>query len=203
MPLDENGSYTFDLGPVESVLIVFEKTKLIDLPTWQPLHQRIKELPSTDLSDDWDVKLCHSLLHDTVNTRFDTLFDLKVSETYQHFCGTIVYRKLLLGSWTSCPRNTAILDLGLVEGVSEVFVNGQSAGIQYFGRRIYDLTDYLQNGTNDLEIRVTTIMGNYLKTFSREENPTTWVYVNHPKREQPLQPMGLLGPVRLYHNLAP
>jgi hypothetical protein len=46
-------------------------------------------------------------------------------------------------------------------------------------------------------------MGNYLKTFSREENQTTWVYVNHPRREQPLQPMGLLGPIRLYHNLAP
>ena len=59
------------------------------------------------------------------------------------------------------------------------------------------------NATNDLEIRITTTMGNYLKTFSREENPTTWVYVNHPRREQPLQSMGLLGPVRLYHNLAP
>ena len=203
LPLDENGSYTFDLGPEESVLVVFEKIKPIDLPTWQPLHQRIKELPSTGISNDWDVKLCHSLLHDTVSTHFDTLFDLKDSETYQHFCGTIVYRKPLLGSWTSCPRDTTILDLGLVEGVSEVFVNGQSAGVQYFGRRIYDLTDYLQDGANDLEIRVTTTMGNYLKTFSREENPTTWVYVNHPRREQPLQPMGLLGPVRLYHNLAP
>jgi hypothetical protein len=46
-------------------------------------------------------------------------------------------------------------------------------------------------------------MGNYLKTLSREENPTTWIYVNHPKRDQPFQPMGLLGPVRLYHNPAP
>ena len=203
LPLDADGSYTFDLGPVESVLVVIEKTKPINLPIWQPLHQKIKELPSTDLSDDWDVKLCHSLLHDTTSTHFDTLFDLKDSETYQHFCGTIVYRKPLLGSWTSCPRDTTILDLGLVEGVSEVFVNGQSAGVQYFGRRIYDIGDYLQDGVNDLEIRITTTMGNYLKTFSREENPTTWVYVNHPRREQPLQPMGLLGPVRLYHNLAP
>ena len=203
LPLDENGSYTFDLGPVESVLVVFEKTKLINLPIWQPLHQRIKEKSSIDLSDDWDVALCHSLLHDTINTYFDTLFDLKDSEIYQHFCGTIVYRKPLLGSWTSCPRDTTILDLGLVEGVSEVFVNGQSAGVQYYGRRIYDISDYLQDGTNELEIRVTTTMGNYLKTFSREENPTTWVYVNHPRREQALQPMGLLGPIRLYHNLAP
>ena len=202
LPLNEDGSYTFDLGPVESVLVVFEKTKPIDLPTWQPLHQRIKGMPSTDLSNDWDVTLCHSLLHDTISTHYDTLFDLKDSETYQHFCGTVIYQKTI-GCGTDVARNVStILDLGLVEGVSEVFVNGQSAGVQYFGRRIYDITDYLQNGENDLEVCVTTTMGNYLKTFSREENPTTWIYVNHPKRDQPLQPMGLLGPVKLHQTTA-
>ena len=196
--LEKDNSYTFELGPVESVLIVFEKTKPIDLPTWQPLHQWIKEMPTNDLSNDWDVQLHHSLLQDTTSTHFDTLFDLKDNEDYQHFCGTIVYRKTIDLGRDGVHTVSTILDLGLVEGVSEVFVNGLSAGVQYFGRRIYDITDYLQEGENDLEVRVTTTMGNYLKTFSREENPTTWVYVNHPRREQPLQPMGLLGPVTLY-----
>ena len=195
LPLEEDGSYTFDLGPVESVLVVFEKTKPIDLPRWQPLHQTIKGISSIDLSDDWDVELCHSLLHDTTNTHFDTLFDLKDNEKYQHFCGTVVYKKTI----ADVARNVStMLDLGLVEGVSEVFVNGKSAGVQYFGRRIYDIGKHLQDGQNDIEIRVTTTMGNYLKTFSREENPTTWVYVNHPRREQPLQPMGMIGPVIIY-----
>jgi len=197
LPLAENGSYTFDLGPVESVLIVFEKSKPQNLPIWQPLHSRIKEMPATDLSKDWDITLCHSLLHDTTSTHSDTLFDLKDNEAYQHFCGTIVYRKTI-----HLVTDTTILDLGLVEGVSEVFVNGQSAGVQYFGRRIYDISNYLKYGENDLEIHVTTTMGNYLKTYSREENPTTWIYVNHPKRDQPLQPMGLLGPVYLYQTTA-
>ena len=203
LPLDKDGSYTFDLGPVESVLVVFEKSKPIDLPVWQPLHTFIETIPATDISDNWNVTLCHSLLYDTTNAHFDTLFDLKDNETYQHFCGTIVYHKTI-----NCGRDVArnvstILNLGLVEGVSEVFVNGQSAGVQYFGRRIYDITHYLQEGENDIEIRVTTTMGNYLKTFSREENPTAWIYVNHPRRDQPLQPEGLLGPVKLYHNPAP
>ena len=156
-----------------------------------------------DLSKDWDILLRHSLLHDTTITHFDTLFDLKDNEEYQHFCGTIVYRKNIhLGGDVACNVST-ILDLGLVEGVSEVFVNGQSLGVQYFGRRIFDLTPALREGDNDLEVRVTTTMGNYLKTFSREENPTTWIYVNHPRRDQPLQPMGLIGPVKLYQNHSP
>jgi hypothetical protein len=221
LPLDENGSYTFDLGPVESVLVVFESTKLsahrfhshnplqgmtwaerLNLPTRQPLHQRIKEIPFNDLSNNWDVTLCHSLLHDTINTHFDTLFDLKDSETYQHFCGTLIYRKMIDVGGDIARNVSTILDLGLVEGVSEVFVNGQSTGVQYFGMRIYDIGDYLHDGANDIEIHVTTTMGNYLKTFSREENPTTWIYVNHPKRDQPLQPMGLLGPVKLHQSTA-
>ena len=195
LTLDEDGSCRFDFGPVESCLIVFSRQKARDLSPWQPLHSQMEKMESTDLSKDWDITLCHSLLHDTTTTHFDTLMDLKDSEATQNFCGTIVYRKslnLLSG------RQQAILDLGLVEGVSEVVVNGQSVSIQYFGRRIYDLSPYLTENENTLEVHVTTTMGNYLKTFSREENPTTWVYVNHPRREQPLQPMGMMGPVKLY-----
>jgi hypothetical protein len=198
LPLDEDNSYTFDLGPVESVFIVFEKTKPIDLPTWQPLHQWIKEMHPIDLSTGWNVTLCHSLLHDTINAQFDSLFDLKDNEEYQHFCGTIVYRKTICMDRDDVHTVSTILDLGLVEGVSEVLVNGQSLDEQYFGRRLYDLSEAIHAGQNDLEIRVTTTIGNYLKTFSREENPTTWIYVNHPRRDQPLQPMGLLGPVRIF-----
>ena len=201
LPLDEDGSYTFDFGPVESVLIVFEKTnKSLNLPNWKPLPSVINDMSPTDLSGEWDVNLCHSLLHDTITTHFDTLFDLKNSEEYQHFCGTIVYRKTIdIGRDTARYVSTmTTLDLGLVEGISEVFVNGQSVGVQYFGHRLYDLSDALHEGQNDLEVHVTTTMGNYLKTITREDNPTTWIYVNHPRRDQPLQPMGLLGPVKNY-----
>ena len=194
LQLDEGDSYTFDLGPVESLLIVFEKSRPFELPPWKPLPSYFDLMSSSNLSKDWDIELCHSLLHDTTTTHFDTLFDLKDSETFQHFCGTLIYRKTI--DVTKAERQ--LIDLGLVEGVSELFVNGQSIGVQYFGRRIYDISKYLKNGENHFEVHVTTTMGNYLKTISREENPTTWIYVNHPRREQPLQPMGLLGPVTLY-----
>ena len=150
-------------------------------------------LPANDLSSDWDIELIHARLDTTIHTHFDTLFDLKDYPETQLFAGTIIYRK----SIPMDTLNTCVLDLGLVEGVSEVFVNGQSAGVKYYGRRQYDISDLLHEGGNELEIRVTTTLGNYLKTFTKEDNPTVWVYVNHPKRDQPLQPMGLIGPVEL------
>ena len=215
LPLADDGSYTFDLGPVESVLVVFEKgysprrfaslrggttkqssASALTLDCFVPRNDKYE-----DLSANWDIELCHSLIKDTVSTHFDTLFDLKDSETYQHFCGTIIYRKNIHFDKDVARNVSTILDLGLVEGVSEVIVNGQPAGVRYYGRRLYDLSPFLTEGQNDLEIRVITTMGNYLKTFSREENLTTWLYVNHPKRDQPLQPMGLIGPVKLFKTV--
>jgi len=216
LTLNEDDSYDFDLGPAESVLIVFERSKPWDVrsaPT--ALRDSLRsvakvpfEAPRTpmgshvgiDISTDWDVELIHARLDTVIYTHFDTLFDLKDHPETQHFAGTIVYRKTINHDRDVARRVSTvetILDLGLVEGVSEVFINGQSAGVKYYGRRIYDIGDLLHEGDNNLEIRVTTTLGNYLKTFTKEDNPTIWVYVNHPKRDQPLQSMGMIGPVLL------
>jgi hypothetical protein len=203
--LNEDDSYDFDLGPAESVLIVFERKKSSSASLQKvrndschcernSVERGNPVLPETaDLSNDWDVEFIHTRLDTAIRTHFDTLFDLKDRPETQHFAGTIVYRKTI-------QNQGNILDLGLVEGVSEVFVNGQSAGVRYYGRRLCDIGDMLHNGDNDLEIRVTTTLGNYLKTFTKEDNPTVWVYVNHPKRDQPLQPAGMIGPVKLIKN---
>ena len=183
--LNEDDSYDFDLGPAESVLIVFE-CKRAETPC---VIASVAKQSNLNLID-WDVELIHARLDTVIHTHFDTLFELKNHPETQHFAGTIVYRKTI-------QNNGNILDLGLVEGVSEVFVNGQSVGVKYYGRRIYDIGDLLHDGDNDLEIRVTTTLGNYLKTFKKEDNPTVWVYVNHPKRDQPLQPAGMIGPVTI------
>ncbi len=205
LPLDATDSYDFDLGPAESVLIVFEKGRHHHEPAGGRFASLRGTKPSSiDLSNNWDVELLHARLDTVIHTHFDTLFDLKDHPDYQHFAGTIVYRKTIQhheGVTGNVSIVENLLDLGLVEGVSEVFVNGQSAGVKYFGRRRYDISDLLQEGDNTLEIRVTTTLGNYLKTLSREENPTTWIYVNHPRRDQPLQPQGLIGPVILYKML--
>jgi hypothetical protein len=190
LTLNEDNSYNFDLGPAESMLIVFERREFLSAVGAPCDTERYSP---EDISYDWDVELVHARIDTTIHAHFDTLFDLKDHPDFQHFTGTIVYRKTI--------QNTGnVLDLGLVEGVSEVFVNGQSAGVKYYGRRIYDIGDLLHDGENDLEIRVTTTLGNYLKTFTKEDNPTVWVYVNHPKRDQPLQPMGMIGPVKLIKN---
>lgn len=88
-----------------------------------------------------------------------------------------------------------MLNLGKVYGVAELMINGNSAGVQWYGRRIFDISKFLQNGSNDIEIKVITTMGNYMKSL--KDNPIAQYWTNEKRKDQPLQSMGLIGPVTL------
>jgi hypothetical protein len=88
------------------------------------------------------------------------------------------------------------LNLGKTFGVSELFVNGENAGTSWYGRRIYPVEKFIKNGNNLIEIKITTTMGNYLKSLT--DNRIAQYWTNEGRTIQPLQSMGLLGPVTLY-----
>lgn len=88
------------------------------------------------------------------------------------------------------------LNLGKVWGISELFVNGNSCGVKWYGNRIYDVKNFLKKGSNNLEIRVITTMANYMKTLT--DNKTAQKFLVLKNKDQPIQSMGLVGPVMLY-----
>jgi hypothetical protein len=62
--------------------------------------------------------------------------------------------------------------LGRVRGTAEVLVNGVPAGVRIWSPYIFDLTDHLSPGENDLEVRVFNTVGPYLDAVS----PTRLVF---------------------------
>lgn len=183
LPLDVDNSYVFDFGPADSLLVVFDKQKRGD--DWKPLPAIGKDLK--DLSTDWEVEFRHSRENTVQKTHFEKLVDLKDTD-YVNFCGTIVYtKKMQVSSATGMTLN-----LGLVHGVSEVFVNGKSCGVKWYGRRIHLLADLLKTGENIIEVHVITVMGNYMKTLKDNKIAQGWT------TRQDIQPMGWVGPVNLY-----
>jgi hypothetical protein len=54
----------------------------------------------------------------------------------------------------------------------------------------------LKNGRNEIEISVVTSMGNYMKSLT--DNPIAQYWTNEKNKVQPLQSMGLIGPVTIY-----
>ena len=119
------------------------------------------------------------------------LTDLKDTD-YVNFTGTAIYKKSLNVN----NKNSTYLNLGKVWGVAELFVNGQSLGVKWYGNRIYNLNDVLKEGVNEIEVHVTTSMGNYMKTLT--DNETAQKFTVKGSKDQPIQSMGLIGPVTLY-----
>ena len=118
----------------------------------------------------------------------EVLKDLKETD-FVNFTGTVVYRK----KFDSAPAKTAFLNLGQVHGVSKVFINGRPCGVKWYGKRIYQIAPFLHPGPNELEIRVITTIGNYMKTLT--DNPTAQKFTVLKTKDQPIQSMGMTGPV--------
>jgi hypothetical protein len=83
-----------------------------------------------------------------------------------------------------------------VFGVSELLINGENAGTKWYGKRIYQIGNFLKNGNNKFEVQLTTTMGNYLKSLT--DNPIAQFWTNEGRTIQPLHSMGMVGPVTIY-----
>ncbi len=176
-----------DLSPADSKLIVFDKEK--KGKDYKPLaasSENKKQL------NNWRIEWRH-INGSIEQTQMDALKDVKEITGFNSFCGTIVYQSDINTDETT---KISFLNLGKVYGVSELTVNGINCGVQWFGQRIYEVTDKLKKGNNAIEIKVITTMGNYMKTL--RDNPVAQYWTNEQRKNQPVQSMGLLGPVTLY-----
>jgi hypothetical protein len=133
-------------------------------------------------------------------------------EGVRYFSGLATYEKEFEVSKDWLGEDAVIsLDLGKVEVMAEVFVNGRSAGILWTQPFKADITKLVQPGTNNLSIRVANLWPNRLigdaklpadqrvtKT-SVIRLPNAWHFLmkDLPNEEYGLLDSGLLGPVRL------
>jgi hypothetical protein len=179
-----DGEMSLDFGPAETKLIVFDRD----------MDGEVLEMTDTTLGDavpvtgPWIIRLEH-VDNTSEETHREELFDFKEDDKLGNFAGVITYRT---ETAIQQPEKYTFIDLGRVTGVSELMLNGEPLGVKWYGRHRYPLAGRLRNGTNDLEIRVTTVLGNYMKSLQDNRTAQRWT------SRQEYQPMGLLGPVVLY-----
>jgi alpha-L-rhamnosidase len=187
--LENPNQVLLDLGPGESVLMVFEKNKKGKIPS--PKTKPATSWVALEAVINWAVEFQHTN-GSNKKVEMPVLKDLKDIPEFVYFSGTIIYRS----TFNITDKNkTAWLNMGKVYGISTLVINGKDLGVQWYGRRIYDVKDVLQNGINSIEIKVVTSMGNYMKSLT--ENPIAQYWTNIGRKEQPLQSMGLTGPVTI------
>jgi hypothetical protein len=165
-----------------SLLIVFEKTSEGDF--YEPLEPATggKEIPGP-----WKLKL-HHMNGSKRQVEVDALTDLLDIAEAKDFAGTVIYEKHFDMGQTDGLQ----IDLGKVQGVTELILNGTSLGTRWYGVHVYNIGDALREGENVLTIKLTTIIGNYVKSL--KDNPVAQRWTGR----QEYYPMGVFGPVRLF-----
>ena len=197
-------------------------TLKIETADGESIEQEIEPNKVRSLDSDWMVSF------DGVGApkarEFDKLMPWNESsdELLRYFSGTGIYRKTI--EVKKKKGEQFWLDLGSVEVIATVVVNGKEAEIEWKPPFLTNITDALESGRNELEIRVSNLWGN--RFIGDEQYPDDigfasgrllselpkWFVENTPRPQQgrktfttsryydkddPLRPSGLLGPVSL------
>lgn len=105
----------------------------------------------------------------------------------------------LLSHWKKLPQKSLYIDLGNVMVMAKVTLNGHYVGGVWINPYRLNVTDYLREGENKLEITVVNNWQNRLIGDQRlpEDQRLTWTTINPWKADSSLQSSGLLGPVEI------
>ncbi len=222
-PVDGRTRVSLRFGPVQSWFVVFRNapgsrsSSQNPFAEWQRLQQ-IDGSWSLSFAPEWGAK--ETLKLDQLASWADHPDPL-----VRYYSGTATYRKTfeLADPAPVGKRTPRRLDLGQVEVVARVKLNGQDCGIAWKPPYQVDVTHALRSGPNTLEIEVANTWVNRLigdeqlpldsKWKDREtllEWPEwfkqgqrapggrfTFTTARHYTKDSPLQPAGLLGPVRI------
>jgi hypothetical protein len=199
----QNGETTtvpIQLEPLESAFIVFRKSGKPLSSELSVNYPPLKLLAAIDTS--WKVRFESDEIKrgpkETVT--FDVLRDWSKheNEQIQYYSGSAVYQNAVtLGQF---PKHQKVyLDLGKLSAMAKVKINGQYAGGVWTSPYRVEVTQFLNEGNNTIEVEVVNTWLNRLIGDSRfpEKERLVKSGNGHWNADSPLQPSGLFGPVRL------
>ncbi|MDR1504942.1 MAG: hypothetical protein LBT43_21030 [Prevotella sp.] len=151
-----------NLGKDESMFVVFPNINRTDyniLPEVEVLRKII-----TPVDGVWDVAF-NPKLDKPFKRKFHILVDWsrQDDEALKYFSGTVKYEKTILVSAEDLGKNKLVnIDLGELQDIAELEINGQNAGVLWLPPYKTDITPYLKPGKNKLAIYITNNWANRL-----------------------------------------
>ncbi|MCP4196001.1 MAG: hypothetical protein GY762_02530, partial [Proteobacteria bacterium] len=197
-------------------------TLKIETADGKSIETKIGSEKSRSLDSDWMVSFAGVGAPEA--RKFDRLMPWNESpdELLRYFSGTGIYRKTI--DIEMKAGEEVWLDLGSVEVIATVLVNGKEVEIEWKPPFLTEITDALKSGKNELEIRVSNLWGNrfigdeqypddvgfpsdgILRTLPKwfeedlprpQQGRKTFTTCRYYDKDDPLKPSGLLGPVSL------
>lgn len=195
----EQGDYQcarFDFSHAENRFIVFrhDGKTLAENPKAQSQGQDIK------MADAWTVKFPAGWgAPDSISlSGLKPWKELDISDEGKAFSGTANYTTTFQIDGEVQPGTTVTLDLGRVDMIADVNVNGHKAGVLWCSPYTLEIGDFVRTGKNVLSIDVTSTWYNRLVFDAKqpEKERKTWT-INGPSGDSPLSDSGLIGPVSI------
>lgn len=124
--------------------------------------------------------------------------DLDIPAETKAFSGSAKYSKKFVADKSVKASDRVMLDLGKVDMIAAVKLNGKALGTLWCAPYVIDITEAIVEGENELEIVVTSTWFNRLVYDAAlpEAERKTWT-VAGPSANNELRETGLMGPVRL------
>lgn len=184
-----------DLQAEESLYVVFVNPSKVT----HHIVMKPKVINREVVSGPWSVKF-EKGLELPKPMKLDHLAPLEQSSDpkVKYFSGTTSYKATM--HITKLPnKNEALwLDLGKVGDVAQVFVNGQEVSTLWYSPKQVDISAYVKQDENALEVKVANLWVNRLIGDKQPgANPVTWTAAPTFKPDAELRPSGLIGPVTL------
>lgn len=189
-------------APYESWFVVFSTAKpaVAAGPTGKPARNFTEVTGTGTVEGPWDVTFDASM-GAPAEVRFDQLDDWTTRPELglKHYSGIATYRTTFdLPASAVADEAPLLLDLGRVEVMARVRVNGTDCGVVWTAPWRVDIRHAVKATGNTLEIEVANLWPNRLiGDAASPERPYTQTTYRPYKPGDPLLPSGLLGPVRL------
>ena len=168
-------------GSGEQLPVLTENTLLTINTPWQVSFQEKRGAPAS--------------------ATFDKLIDFTQSEVdgIKYFSGVATYTNSFEVTEEQLAAKQLVLDLGDVEKMAEVTLNGQKLGAYWKAPFVVNVTDALKAGKNELEVKVSNLWINRMIGDSRPEvtEKISWTPYPFYRPTSQMSASGLIGPVRV------
>lgn len=159
---DDSVYVDLEFMPHESVFVVFPSSGKHDYEADRPF--RVQSETEWPVDGEWSVTFYPKMMK-PFSLTFPELKDLSqsVCDSLKYFSGTAVYRKdvELLSEYSEGIKRV-ILDLGELDDIAELYINGSQVSVLWFPPFRADITKFLIGGRNTIEIHVTNNWANRL-----------------------------------------
>jgi len=223
---EKDGRITVPLRfePMQSWFVVFRDSSRLAPRDGISTQNILSRSERTTLSGPWQVAFDPKWGGLAKPVTFDKLEDWSkhADPAIRYYSGTAVYRTTFQSKIHN-PKSKIFLDLGSIEVMARVRLNGKDCGIAWKPPYLVDITDAVRAGSNDLEVSVVNLWINRMigdeqlpldanwKDFEtllewpewfktgkpRPSGRYTFSSCRHYTKDSPLVPSGLLGPVKV------